>query len=367
MHLDDDRLQGIIAHIERYIDLALVGKFEENNKIVTEKTNEKMTIIISKTVNDALNNYHYQLTAHDIEIIASRIKSQIEKDFSEREQAIVGKFTLSSNDQLLKLQEQVKQNIDLKFTEIKLDSQNVNLDDVLSAVLNSKKLSILIDGKIQPAIDKLSQHDREIASLKLDLQSLKADVVEKFVEIDSGFTDIWKNLGEDFIKLRQENDERLKILLMEIDSKLASFGDSHFTSVDDSVRNTLFTILGINKATTDGKMNEAAFKNWIGSIFVAKSELEERLLQVETNSNQAFKLQLNENAGILMNEINEEIKKQVALSMAAKVDLGAAGNGLSEADVLKIVKGVLAVYDADKTGLVDFALESAGGQVLSTR
>ncbi|XP_043477505.1 uncharacterized protein LOC122508293 isoform X2 [Leptopilina heterotoma] len=43
-----------------------------------------------------------------------------------------------------------------------------------------------------------------------------------------------------------------------------------------------------------------------------------------------------------------------------------SGN-LSMEDMRKIVKEVLKIYDADKTGRVDYALETAGGQVISTR
>lgn len=39
---------------------------------------------------------------------------------------------------------------------------------------------------------------------------------------------------------------------------------------------------------------------------------------------------------------------------------------LSGFDVQEIVRKALAKYDADKTGLVDYALESGGGQVTKT-
>lgn len=47
---------------------------------------------------------------------------------------------------------------------------------------------------------------------------------------------------------------------------------------------------------------------------------------------------------------------------AGKVDLR-----ISDEHMRKIAKEVLQIYDADKTGQVDYALESAGGQIVSTR
>merc|ERR1719225_1865037 len=43
------------------------------------------------------------------------------------------------------------------------------------------------------------------------------------------------------------------------------------------------------------------------------------------------------------------------------------GSSLSKEDVSKIVKNALIQYDADKTGMFDYALETAGGSVISTR
>lgn len=375
MSLDEDRLQMLIAHIDRYIDGAIGERLEQNNKIITKETNERTTLIIAGSVRDALVNYHYQLTAQDIDVIAGKIRKQMENEFNDKEKSILSIISLTNEANLGKIEEQIKQNVNLHFSEIKLDNQNVDLNEIILAILKSDKLLALIDGRIQPAFQKLEQHDAEIEEIKAGLFKLRGEVLKRFTGLEGDIGTIklqQKTLGDDFYKFKLENDEKLQQLLLEIDGKLASIGDSHFTSVDASVRKNLLTILGFDFKSSGGDLSEDAIKNWISSIFVAKTDLEERLKQVELNGNKAFQLQLNENAGILMNEINEEIMKQIAVAIAAKSKETEGSRvkvtgGLSEEDVIKIVKGVLAVYDADKTGLVDFALETAGGQVLSTR
>ncbi|GAB1863849.1 Protein unc-84-like protein A [Camponotus japonicus] len=48
-------------------------------------------------------------------------------------------------------------------------------------------------------------------------------------------------------------------------------------------------------------------------------------------------------------------------------DVGNANVRVSDEQIRKIAKEVLQIYDADKTGQVDYALESAGGHIVSTR
>ncbi|XP_033218747.1 uncharacterized protein LOC117174105 isoform X2 [Belonocnema kinseyi] len=62
---------------------------------------------------------------------------------------------------------------------------------------------------------------------------------------------------------------------------------------------------------------------------------------------------------LLIMHDNAEIPKE-SLPETVKGDV-------SLEDMRKIVKEILKIYDADKTGRVDYALESAGGQVISTR
>lgn len=376
MSIDEDKLQLLMAHIDSYIDTAIGGRFDEKHKTISSEVDEKVTKIIAVSLKEANLSQQSRLHNMDMDIILARVREQMNKELNEREKILLVQVARSNDASLVKLQEQIKLNIHQHFTEIKLTNQNVDLDEIIAAILGSEKLLSLIDLRVKPTIDKLNVHDAEIDNIKLDLAALKSEIVLRFTSFDGEIVQLkknQKNFGDDFYKFKLENDEKLQQLLIEIDRKLASLGESQFTSVDASVRKTLLSVLGFDsKSSVKADDSEEFIKNWISSIFVAKSDFEERLKLVEANGNQAFKLQLDENAGVLMAEINEEIKKQVAIAMAQNTNSGEASGvnvsgGLTEVMVLKIVKDVLAVYDADKTGLIDFALESAGGQILSTR
>ncbi|XP_076753438.1 uncharacterized protein LOC143424930 [Xylocopa sonorina] len=62
----------------------------------------------------------------------------------------------------------------------------------------------------------------------------------------------------------------------------------------------------------------------------------------------------------LSSKTTDNVKVQVKSSVSGD-------NVLTDDRVREIVKEALKIYDADKTGRVDYALESAGGQIISTR
>lgn len=67
----------------------------------------------------------------------------------------------------------------------------------------------------------------------------------------------------------------------------------------------------------------------------------------------------------LIQKIKEELLAEIGVQI--KLINADSGRGLSKEEVEQLIRSALGVYDSDKTGLADFALEPAGGVVLSTR
>lgn len=384
MALDEDKLGMLMKHIDQYIDSAIGQKFNDNNQVVVKTVSDQLVVNFAKTIQESLSNHKSAINKGDIVVMTDKIKSQLKLELNvmnnEEQQSLLLNNVLLKNEKFLtEIEKVVKQNIKFNHNEFILNNQNVDLSEILGTILASKDLHILIGDRMKIMINRLDQHDIEIEGIKGDLLMLKANVAQRFTNVESDVSEFrghQKSLVEDFYRFKLENDGKLEQLLLEIDGKLVQLGESKFTAVDASVRKNLLNILGFDiKTSTNGEMDEKDIKSWISSMFVAKSHLEDRLKQVEMNSNVAIENELNKNAGFFMNEINDRIKNEITQAIVTKssemeAKLSTKVNiqgGLSEEDVRKIVKNVLTVYDADKTGQVDFALETAGGQVVSTR
>ncbi|XP_018357134.1 PREDICTED: uncharacterized protein LOC108757212 isoform X3 [Trachymyrmex septentrionalis] len=73
-------------------------------------------------------------------------------------------------------------------------------------------------------------------------------------------------------------------------------------------------------------------------------------------------------SGILKEDLKQNLQSLLAShNREAQKVLNNANVHTSDEHIRKIVKEVLRIYDADKTGQVDYALETAGGQIISTR
>ncbi|NXC51446.1 SUN1 protein, partial [Penelope pileata] len=94
---------------------------------------------------------------------------------------------------------------------------------------------------------------------------------------------------------------------------------------------------------------------WLTSNFVTRSDLQTVLQDLE--------LQILKNITLQMSVTNQRITSEVVTNAVNNAGI----SGITEAQAQIIVNNALKLYSQDKTGMVDFALESGGGSILSTR
>ncbi|XP_072205790.1 SUN domain-containing protein 1 isoform X6 [Excalfactoria chinensis] len=94
---------------------------------------------------------------------------------------------------------------------------------------------------------------------------------------------------------------------------------------------------------------------WLTSNFVTRSDLQTVLQDLE--------LQILKNITLQMAVTNQRITSEVVTNAVNNAGI----SGITEAQAQIIVNNALKLYSQDKTGMVDFALESGGGSILSTR
>uniref|UniRef100_A0A4W6E8C7 SUN domain-containing protein n=1 Tax=Lates calcarifer TaxID=8187 RepID=A0A4W6E8C7_LATCA len=94
---------------------------------------------------------------------------------------------------------------------------------------------------------------------------------------------------------------------------------------------------------------------WLSQRYVSRSDLQAALASLELSILQNISLQLEQHH-------SEEVVREAVLQTAK-----AAGATVTEEDVHVIVKNALQLFSQDRTGLADYALESGGGSILSTR
>lgn len=121
----------------------------------------------------------------------------------------------------------------------------------------------------------------------------------------------------------------------------------------------------VNKILRDllGSPNETDLTKLLRSMFVAKQDLELHLANLTQNLRTDFDVVLENNGKVLMDRITKELEERIKKASWGEIK----SDSLTDEYVRKIVADALAIYDADKTGLVDYAMEPSGGQVISTR
>ncbi|KAJ8251512.1 hypothetical protein GJAV_G00222150 [Gymnothorax javanicus] len=134
--------------------------------------------------------------------------------------------------------------------------------------------------------------------------------------------------------------------------QLAGLHDAVSAQVSAQVRRELQALF---YGGEQGEMPESLLQ-WLSTQFVRSSDLQASLLALETSILRNVSLHLEKSA-----------QPPSIQTITASVEHSAQHAGMSEEEVQVIVQNALKLYSLDRTGQVDYALESGGGSILSTR
>lgn len=197
-----------------------------------------------------------------------------------------------------------------------------DLDEITIKVLESEQLRAFIKGQV-PDVNRL-RVDYEASNAKLlaelEVLRLKCDALE--IQVNSQSLD----------------DLRARIEALES------------SDLDEKVRSIVLSLFGLS--------NSEDVVLWLKSVFVTRDYLEERLSRLYADRDAKTQESLNKLSAHLLEVVTTRFHEDFRQQTVTVTD---------DALIRRIVKEILARYDADKTALPDYALETAGGQVISTR
>lgn len=362
--LSDRQYADLIKHIDAYIE-HIVDRQSQSQQTVSPEANN---ILIASIVKENIINYKYQLSLDDIERIANAVREKLSIEEEE------SKLNVPIEQHREFIANVVKENVNLHLSDIpkkpNVGNADVKIDEILVRIFGSAKFLELIDREI---VNHIDPHQQKIGILENKIQFMNDKLSDKVLENqDLKYSlDLLKSEHEQLLGnlngYQDDVDIKLKNLLKDVDLKFTTLNQNQYSTIDNHVKLILMDIMGYENSK--GQPTEVDLKTWIRNVFVAKEYLEQRLNELSLKFDKDLKDELHRSAAVLMRDVAEQIKSQTLLIIQNEQKSKANENGgsLDELKIKGIVRDVLAIYDADKTGLVDYALESAGGEVLSTR
>lgn len=391
--LSKQEYDDLMRHIDAYIEGLLTEKYlkkEQEEARAKQVISPEVTVHVASVVRENLQAYNYRLSQADVDAVAEKVRLELLASYPNvfnpkmEEGGKKAEALGISQENLLEIQKLVKQQISITNNNFVISDQQ--LEDILKKILSSSQLVGLIDARVLLQMKAPQQQQQEsqaalVENLKNEINEIKMHFTEKLATSSLMIEDNINLLKQDQSRLaeqvnsyRIENDEKYVQLMSDIDARLAAVKQEQFAGLNKIIKKNIVTILGMN---VKEDFSDADLKAWISNLFVAKDYLESRLKEYQEGVSALIQQEMERSAATLMRDVSEKIQKEVLVTIqsresnvdatARKTSSQSGGGGLNEDDVRRIVRDALRIYDADKTGLVDYALESAGGQILSTR
>ena len=243
----------------------------------------------------------------------------------------------------LSVEAKVSQKFDLRYEDFRKE-----IETIKSSVHDKE----IVDNKMQE--DKITNLEVKI---ELMVQELKTKEEEKAAN-NLREEEATEKLDAELIGMKNSLEKlESDLSTMKIEMKTCCQSNEAITAtVQQSIRDML----------TADNADENTLLALLSKYFATKSELGDINVVIEA-SKQSVQTEVLEfvnanyekgNSDALISELMGKLKEREGEMQEV---------GLGENEVSKIVENALIQYDADKTGMFDYALETAGGSVISTR
>ncbi|KAK7004612.1 SUN domain-containing protein 1, partial [Biomphalaria glabrata] len=266
----------------------------------------------------------------------------------------------------------------IQATAGKRDDRPVGLtreqvEDIVQVLLSAqmKGLTIDLNDKIESFKVLLAKDDVTLTTLETNLKGLQ-DEVKRASTIQLAMNEGFDNLKKSWESSQSKDSldwqaafEVQQQKLLDLSAQVASLSSQNAALtalVSNCCRNNTLTVDIVRAQTlailsqmgTDGNGPLADLVNKATGQFVDRSELDVKLA--------ALSSQIMDNLKVMLAamEKESEVKNETVVQTALV-------GGLDEMTVKIIVEEALIQFSADRVGMPDFALESAGGSVLSVR
>lgn len=232
----------------------------------------------------------------------------------------------------------------------------IDTDEIVQKLLNTPK--------IQQIIKSYNNINNKIDVATLELETSRSTEFEKQKIIIDNLKDEIKKIQLDMLEYKTtRNDFHKTINKMEIKVNKCCLRPT--IGIENYVLRMLKDLFGMPSHV----VTQEDAQSWLRSLFIAKDDLEIRINNLTNHLNTNFNNLIASNTKKIMDDVTNKITKELSRridNVPSKTTREIIGS-ISEEHIKQIVSNALTTYDADKTGLVDYAMEPSGGQIISTR
>ncbi|XP_075292834.1 SUN domain-containing protein 1-like [Opisthocomus hoazin] len=258
--------------------------------------------------------------------------------------------------------------LDEKYSKVMLLLQNLQ-DQVAQKSDKSETLTLIRNTMNQHLQDMKREEKSDFLALRQEHELRILTLEDLLQKLSAEYKAIQKELDVAKAKPMRDDDEHNQLLskIKKIELELSQMKSELLTA--ESLKKSCEKIEVIHekvnaqvkesvKLMLFGDQQEdfpESLLQWLASNFVSKSDLHTFLQDLESQILQKITLH--------MSVTNQKLTSAVV----TKAVTNAGVHGITEAQAQTIVNNALKLFSQDKTGMVDFALESAGGSILSAR